>query len=185
MESFAYDNYLPEYEEIDYELIGGEKFYMSAAAPNIPHGLVIIRIATIFTNYIDKTEIQARVLGDNVDVYFSDEDHFKPDVSVVRDLSIFGDGKRIYGAPDLVVEVLSDSTKDNDSGIKKDKYEQYGVKEYWIVDPKEKSIKVYNLVESKFKYVDEYKINSNKTKIKVSIFDNLLVDVHEVFKWWL
>ena len=49
----------------------------------------------------------------------------------------------IHGAPDIVAEVLSPSTKNRDLGVKADRYLNCGVKEYWIVDPKEKSISVW------------------------------------------
>ncbi|HRF95478.1 MAG TPA: Uma2 family endonuclease, partial [Aggregatilineales bacterium] len=50
---------------------------------------------------------------------------------------------RLYGAPDFVVEILSPKTSSKDRGVKFDLYEQYGVKEYWIVDPEEEFIEVY------------------------------------------
>ena len=175
-----------QYGKIDYEIIGGEKIYMAAAAPNISHGIIVMRLGTIFNNYIDENNIDAFVLADNADIYLSDESHVKPDVSIIiRKPSAINKEKVIKGAPDLVVEVLSESTKKYDIGGKKDDYEKYGVKEYWIVDPENRSIKVYHNIEGKFTASDEYKINSDKTKIKVSIFEDLSVDVCNVFKWWL
>ncbi len=116
----------------------------------------------------------------------ADGSHFRPDVSVlIRKPKAINKEKFIDGAPDLVVEVLSESTKKNDFGKKKDDYEKYGVKEYWIVDPENRSVKVYHNIEGKFTDDDEYKINSNKTEIKVSIFKDLTVDIRNIFKWWL
>ena len=175
-----------QYGKIDYEIIGGEKIYMSADAPNISHGIIVSRLNTIFNVYIDEHDIDAFVLADNADIYLSDESHVKPDVSIViRKPSAINKEKVIKGSPDLVVEVLSESTKKYDLGGKKDDYEKYGVKEYWIVDPEKKSIKVYHLIEGKFKISDEYQVNGDKTEIKVSIFDDLIVDIRKVFKWWL
>ena len=175
-----------QHGKIDYEIIGGEKVYMAAAAPNISHGIIVVRLSVMFTNYIEKNNIDAFVLADNADVYLSDESHVKPDVSViVRKPNAINQEKVIKGAPDLVVEVLSESTKKYDIGGKKDDYEKYGVKEYWIVDPEDRSIKVYQLINEKFELSGDYKLHSDKTKIKISIFDNLIVDLHNVFKWWL
>ena len=185
MENLAYDYNFEEFEdEPDYELIGGEKVYMSAAAPNINHLTIVMRLGSMFTQYIDEKKIKAMVMADP-DVYFSDEDHFRPDLNVICDLTKVKNGKKVYGAPDLVVEVLSESTKDNDTGVKKNAYEKYGVKEYWIVNPSDRSIKVYHLIDGKFNLSSEYKFNSSKTKIKVSIFDDLIVDIGNIFKWWL
>ena len=196
MDNLAY-NYDTEeetkYEIIDgkicglqpYEIIGGEKIIMSPA-PNISHGIIVMRLGTIFSNYIEERHIDAFVLADNVDVYLANGSHFKPDVSViVRKPSAINTEKFIAGSPDLVVEVLSESTKKNDFGVKKDAYEKYGVKEYWIVDPENRSIKVYHNIEGKFKIIGEYKVVGDKTKIKVSIFEDLMVDVRNIFKWWL
>ena len=115
MENFTYEY---SNEEPDYELIGGEKFFMAAAAPFVNHISTVTRLASVFTNYIDEKNIFARVLFD-VDVYLSDEDHFRSDLSIICDFEKIKDGKRIYGAPDLIVEVLSESTMNNDIGQKK------------------------------------------------------------------
>ena len=56
----------------------------------------------------------------------------------------------------MVVEIISKSTKNRDYTIKKDTYEKFGVKEYWIVDPYMKSISVYLLRDGKYELDDEY-----------------------------
>ena len=175
-----------QHGKIDYEIIGGEKVYMAAAAPNISHGIIVMRLGTIFNNYIDENNVDAFVLADNADIYLSDKSHVKPDVSIIiRKPNAINQEKVIKGAPDLVVEVLSESTKKYDIGAKKDDYEKYGVKEYWIVDPSDRSIKVYHNVDGKFNLSGEYQVNGDKTEIKVSIFDDLIVNIRKVFKWWL
>ena len=193
MENTAYD-YMPQGREliggewvgeIDYEIIGGKKIYM-VPTPNISHGIIVSRLVTMFNVYIWEHNIDAFTLADNADVYLADGSHFRPDVSVlIRKPKAINKEKFIDGAPDLVVEVLSESTKKNDVGKKKDDYEKYGVKEYWIVDPENRSVKVYHNIEGKFTVGDEYKINSDKTEIKVSIFEDLVVDIRNIFKWWL
>ena len=82
---------------------------------------------------------------------------------------------------------------DNDLGPKKLAYEECGVKEYWIVDQWSRRIEVYHLVNGKFAFSKTYRVSDdeetknddNKNKIKVSIFDDLTVDVRDVFKWWI
>ena len=203
MENLAYDYVPEELEEInddeeDYEIIGGVKFIMSPA-PNPTHGALVGRLITVFNNYIDEKDIIARVFGDNTDVYLSNEDHFKPDMSVVCNLEIIDWNGAVKGAPDLVVEVLSKSTMKKDMGLKKKIYAKYGVKEYWIVNPWAKSIEVYYLVDGTYELDEVYKIynstewerltekerKESKFDIKVSIFDDLFIDIRKVFKWWL
>jgi Uma2 family endonuclease len=111
-------------------------------SPIIHHSSIVGNIYSIFKNYLKNKPCIAFV--DNVDVHFNEKDIFIPDVSIVCNREII---KRtgIFGAPDLVVEVLSPSTAKNDRGYKKSVYESYGVKEYWIVDPESRSLEVYLL----------------------------------------
>ena len=103
--------------------------------------------------------------------------------------------KAIFGVPDMVVEVLSKSTRNNDLTIKKDIYESNGVKEYWIIDPWAKIVTVYHLRDGKFQLDDEYiyydedeweELNDKekataKFDIKVSIFDDCIVNINDIF----
>jgi Uma2 family endonuclease len=59
-------------------------------------------------------------------------------------------GNYWHGAPDLVIEVLSPSTAYRDRGIKFDTYQQYGVREYWLVDPEGRYAEIYALLDGKF-----------------------------------
>jgi Uma2 family endonuclease len=85
------------------------------------------------------------------DVYFDRENAFQPDILFIsneRKHLIEKDG--LYGAPDLIIEILSPSTAHYDLHEKKAIYEQYGVKEYWIVDPEDNSVAGYQLENGKF-----------------------------------
>ena len=192
----AYEAIAYEDREPDYELIGGVKYYMAAASPFINHALVAMQLGTIFTNYIKEHNIYAVAIPE-IDVYLDEKHHCRPDLIVLRDLSkISTGGERIYGAPELVVEVLSKSTMNNDLGPKKAAYEKYGVKEYWIVDPWSKRIEVFHLIDGKFDFKgsfmeyseDDYDhelLTPATSHIKVSIFDDLTVNVKDVFEWYI
>ena len=181
----------------DYELIGGVKFFMAAASPFINHAITISALVTIFNNYILNNKIEAVVMSE-MDVYLSEKDHYRPDVVVVSDFEKVKNGKRVYGAPDLVVEVLSRRTMFNDMGPKKAAYEACGVKEYWIIDTWAKRVEVYQLIDGKFVlsgvHTSEYDEDDDEgeevpdfpiDKIKVSIFDDLTVDVKDIFRWYI
>ena len=72
----------------------------------------------------------------------TNRDWVEPDIMVVCNKDkIHDDG--IHGAPDLVVEITSPSTKKKDSGVKLFKYRTEGMREYWIVDPEEESTAFY------------------------------------------
>ena len=178
-----------------YEIIEGMKYV--SPAPILNHGKIVVNICNIFGNYFEEHG-SGEVFHDNTDVHLPDGNLFRPDVSVVCDLSIADRYGNINGVPDLIVEVLSRSTEKNDRGIKKDVYERNGVKEYWIVSPKNKDIEVYHLVEGKFVLDELYHVfNANewemlepeeraavKYELKVSLFDDLNIDIRKVFKWW-
>ena len=197
MENLVYDNYISErlIEEPRYEIIEGVKMFM-APSPISEHGSVVSNLVTIFNNYCWNTR-EARVFGDNIDVHLPDGNLFMPDVTVVCDLNIIKLNDTIYGVPDLVVEILSRSTMNKDLGAKKLIYERNGVKEYWIVNHWIKSVEVYHLVDGKFNLENVYQICPQqeldrmteeeradiKTEIKVSIFEDLVVDLDKVFMW--
>lgn len=179
-----------------YEIIGGKKFM--APAPNPTHGRVIGRIYTFIDNYFNENE-GGYVFSDNIDVHFPDGTLLKPDLSVVmeKNSAIIDWFRGIYGVPDMVVEVLSKSTRKNDLTIKKDIYEANGVREYLIIDPYMKAISVYLLREGKYYLDDEYILFDEKElellteeekadvkhEVPVATLDGLKIPLKYIFKW--
>jgi len=126
-------------ETRDYETINGKIYMMSR--PNMDHIAISGNIYEIFRRFLKGKTCKVYF---EPDVFFDDENNFIPDIVVLcdKDKKKF---KGIYGAPDLVIEILSPSTDVKDMGEKKDIYGQTGVKEYWVVDPHSKKISVYLL----------------------------------------
>ena len=173
--------------------------FMAPAAP-LGHSNFIVELATTINIYLRRTK-NGFVFTDDVDVHLPDGNVFKPDLVVVtkENAGILKQGKAIYGAPDMVVEVLSRATKKRDVTVKKDSYEASGVKEYWIVDPKYKSIDVYILRDGKFVFDSDYTLYEEddvewvhmsdeekaavKSEITLSIFPDLTVKLSEIFVW--
>lgn len=179
-----------------YEIIEGEKFM--SPAPNLEHGYIIGRLYYVFVNYF-LAHKNGYVHMDNTDVHFSDSNLYKPDLSIVlkSNEKILAGRKNIYGAPDMVVEVLSYSTQKKDFGIKKDTYEAHGVREYWIVDPWAKSVSVYLLRDGKYFLDDRYILLEGddletltdeekaefKAEVPVSILEGLNIPLKFIFDW--
>lgn len=174
------------------ELINGKTVLMSPR-PSVNHNIVAGNIYRILGNYLDGK--QCTPFGDGTDLYLTDKDRFIPDGMVVCDRNkIKPDG--IYGAPDLVIEVLSPSTAKNDRGHKKNVYEQAGVNEYWIVNPADKAVEIYLLDGGHYVlndvlslYPDFMLKNMTKeecaavvTKFKCSLFDDLVISLEDIFK---
>ena len=79
------------------------------------------------------------------DVLLSKFDVFAPDLLYVyRECAAALDGgQHVKGAPDLVIEIGSPGTRQRDETIKRRRYEQFGVAEYWVVDPEIDVLRVY------------------------------------------
>ena len=194
-EVIAMSEIINEHIRPRYEIIEGVKNFM-APSPTSEHGSIVGNLIIIFGNYFWLND-KGRVFGDNIDVHLPDGNLFMPDVSVVCDRSIIRKHGTIYGTPDLIVEVLSRSTMNNDFGIKKQVYERNGVKEYWIIEPYQKWVQVYHLIDGvlildnvyqiyspyEFAQLEEDERANVKNQIKVSIFDDLIINVYDIFKW--
>ena len=89
----------------------------------------------------------------------------QPDVMVVCDRGKYRNG-RVWGAPDLIIEVLSPSTRKKDMTLKQHKYANAGVREYWMIEPKSQQILVYD-----FEHEDFPKIYGFSDRIPVLIWD--------------
>lgn len=181
------------------ELIDG-KIFMMSPRPRVEHATVCTNIASEFRSYLKgKT---CRAFCDGVDVFLDENNRFIPDTMIVCNPDIIKhDG--IHGAPDLVVEVLSKTTAKNDRSKKKYTYAKYGVKEYWIVDVWSKSVEVYYnqdnwfVLDNIYYYLTDKEIAENNNmpdndidkikeyidSIKVSICDNLIVKLKDIFEY--
>ena len=179
-----------------YEIIGGEKFMAPAA--NLDHSGIITRLSFMFSNYF-VIHRNGYVYSDNVNVYLSEGNTFIPDLSIVlknREQILAGQ-KKILGAPDMVVEVLSRSTMKRDITIKKDTYEAQGVREYWIINPWDKSVTVYLLQDGKYFLDEVYALFDEidldlmteeekaaiKHEVPVSILEGLTIPIEFIFSW--
>lgn len=173
------------------EIINGKTIMMSPS-PRLEHNTIISNLTRIFGNYLlDKP---CRVFSDGVDVHLDEKNLFIPDVMIVCNLSILRPNA-IYGAPDLVVEVLSPSTMRNDRGAKLETYGHAGVREYWIISPLARTVEVYlnhngrlifadaytDLPDSEFEKMNKDDRKDIHTDIKVSLYDDLVVSVRDIF----
>jgi len=177
------------------EMLDGVIYMM--ATPLLKHVSISVSIIHIFKRYLKGKK--CRVFGDNAKVFLSEDDRVVPDVSLVFNKDILKENG-IYGAPDLIVEILSPSTATHDKGYKKDLYERCGVKEYWIVDANSFSIEVYWLENGRYALHRVFTIPpKNATdgmteqeaadylaklpqQFKTSLFDDLTIDLEEVFE---
>ncbi len=138
----TYDDYclLPN-DGKRYEIIDGELFV--TPSPRRSHQKVVGNLYYYLTHYI-KTQQLGEVYVAPFDVVFSRFDVVEPDILYISAAraSVLTD-KNVQGAPDLVVEVLSETTAEVDRTTKLKLYARFGVQEYWIIDPEGPSAEVY------------------------------------------
>jgi Uma2 family endonuclease len=104
---------------------------------------------------------------------------FEPDITIVCDKSKI-DKEGCNGVPDMIIEILSPSSLKLDRVIKFNKYENAGVKEYWIVEPEGSIVSVF-ILQKNGRY-GRPEIYTEADKIKVSIFEDFTVDLTPVFE---
>lgn len=146
---FTYDDYLTlPNDGKRYEIIDGDLHMSPSPIPE--HQLIQVRIAEILLAYV-RSRKWGKLLLAPTDVVFSMTDVAQPDlmlISKTRDHIIAK--KNIIAAPDLIVEILSEGTEKTDRTTKKAMYEKYGVTEYWIVNPFDRSIEVFVLEKGRY-----------------------------------
>jgi len=128
-----------------HELIDGE--HCVTPAPILRHQLIVGNLTFLIRLYLETHPI-GRAFGAPFDVILSQFDIVEPDVQYISSERAHILVDWVRGAPDLVVEVMSKSTRKRDLTVKRDLYERSGVKEYWFVDGEANSVRVYRRSES-------------------------------------
>ena len=171
------------------EMLDGKVIY--TPKPNTKHGEVGGNIICLFANYLRGKKYRAFYW---IEVYLDDYNTVVPDLCVICNPDIIKE-QGIYGTPDLIIEIICPSTSKTDKTYKKNLYEKFGVKEYWIISPRDCYAEVYHLIDEAYQLTEVYhrfedyktcfitqeEINQIPRKIKVSIFDDLYIDVDDIF----
>jgi len=171
---FTYADYRTWPDDERWELIEGVPFAMTPA-PGIRH-------QRISGNFFGELRNFFRGRGcvpfdAPTDVVLDDDTVVQPDVFVVCDRDKITEDN-IQGAPDLVVEILSPSTRIRDKREKKALYERFGVREYLIVSPDEELVERYRLVERRYWSPDIFNWDETLTS---SAFPELTLNLWEIF----
>lgn len=169
-ELFTLEQYEALPEDIRAEVFDGVIYNMSS--PSQDHQTISTELTTILNTYVKKSKGSCRVFHAPFDVMLSDNPLtiVQPDLMIVCDKTKL-DGRRCNGAPDFIIEIVSPGNPADDYIRKLYYYKNYGVREYWIVDPRRKSV-VVNYFEGNIFNVS-YSFDS---VIKVHIYEDLFVD---------
>ena len=163
------------------ELLLGKIFKMSPA-PSSVHQQIVMNLGNSLYTHFKKS---CKVFPAPYDVYLvKSGENWKETKNILQpDLCVICEASKVQhrgciGAPDLVVEILSPSTAAKDLGIKRDLYEEYGVKEMWIIHPHEATVAVHVLENGKYRILPLY---SKGETIQSPTFAELKVDLNDVF----
>ena len=178
----SYEEFMVIYEKstLRMEFINGEIYLL--ASPTIAHQEIQGRLYLNFSEYFKGKK--CRVFLAPFDVHFHKKDFKEPDV-MQPDLLVACDLEgnvtekgRYMGTPTLVVEILSESTRNKDMIDKLNTYMLSGVKEYWIVDQKQESITIYSFAGCA---IDRYKFYEKDAMARSFVFDGLATDPEGIF----
>lgn len=161
-------------EDVRAEVFDGNIYYM--ASPSQVHQTMLTELLVSIRSYLKKKGGDCSVFPAPFDVKLSDTPFtiVQPDIMIVCDKDKL-DGNRCNGAPDFIIEIVSPGNPSDDYIRKLYYYKNYGVREYWIVDPKRKSITV-NYFEGNMLSVP-YTFDST---IKVNIYDDFYIDFFDI-----
>lgn len=164
------------------EFIDGE--ICLQAAPSVAHQTIVTNLSAEFRDYFKKNKGKCVHFVAPFDVVLSDDKEDKnrvqPDLTVICDKDGLGENN-YKGTPTLVVEVLSPSTASVDYIKKMNLYMRFGVKEYWIISPKENFVQIFYLNENgQYK---EPKIYLKNDVVKSEVFGDLEINLSDVFEF--
>jgi Uma2 family endonuclease len=126
-----------------YEILDGE--LSVTPAPSIIHQVVLGNLHRILANYIVSKPL-GKLLIAPTDVLLTGTTVVQPDlIFLAKDRLHLVTGQAIEGSPTLVVEILSPSTHQTDRVTKAQLYARYGVPQYWLIDPEERTLEAYEL----------------------------------------
>ncbi len=178
--TYSYADYLKWTFEGMVELINGKIFKMSPA-PSSSHQSISVNLTVEIGGFLKHKKCKVFIAPFDVRLSKFKVDKLidtvvQPDLCIICDPAKI-DEKGCNGAPDMIVEILSPSTAQRDLDLKFKLYEENAVKEYWIVQPNDQTVSVFDLIDSKFLLRGIYH-RKNIVEVKTIGLD---IDLNEVF----
>lgn len=156
------------------ELINGHIYNM--APPSRIHQEILMGLSATLRDYILKNAGNCKVYPTPFAVFLGEDNknYVEPDISVICDRSKLTD-KGCNGAPDFVIEIVSPSSRKMDYTTKNTLYSDFGVREYWIVDPSKERTTIYRYEEDVAPMIVPFSL-----PITVGIYQNLAITISEL-----
>lgn len=176
---FTYEDFLlfPD-DGKRHELIDGDHY--RTPSPSTKHQRISRKLLTALEGFLNQHH-SGEVFAAPYDVVLSDLDVVEPDllfVSTARAAIITE--KNIQGTPDLVVEILSESTRKADEVIKRKLYQRHGVPEYWVIDPELETVKVYRISDRSYARAAELSLEAGD-RLTTPLLPGFQIPLSEIF----
>jgi Uma2 family endonuclease len=170
---------LPD-DRMRHELVDGEHYV--TAAPTQRHQEVLGNLFWVIKGFV-RAQRLGKVFVAPFDVFLSDFDVLEPDLLFVGRARLAQLEERfVRGAPDLAVEVLSPSTRGRDLTIKRRVYRQFGVGEYWIVDPAQETIEIFRGGDTWFRAAESFSRAAGPQTFSSPLFPGLVLSLDQIFE---
>jgi Uma2 family endonuclease len=159
-----------------YEIIGGE--LIVSPAPNLAHQDMLCDLYVIIRDHLRTRRQLGKVLLAPFDVRLSPHDIVEPHLLFIGQdwLDILESGRYAMGPPDLVVEIVSPSSRKTDQGAKLDLYARAGIPEYWLIDPATRRFQLFTLREGR--YDEAAPVDG---RMRSAVIDGLVLDPAALF----
>ena len=150
----TYADYRRTPDDERYELVDGE--LIMSPSPNRAHQDICLELGALLHTYVKESGL-GKIYIAPFDVVLSETNVVQPDLLfIANERTHIITPDNVQGPPNLVVEILSPSTANRDRTLKRALYAQYGVPEYWLVDPDTRTVTVLRLGTAGFTVVDRY-----------------------------
>jgi Uma2 family endonuclease len=163
-----------------YEIIEGELFV--SCSPSLTHQRVFKNLFVPISNWLAQSPIGEVVATPGV--IFSEFSGVSPDIVFISNdrRDEIASGERVFGAPDLIIEILSPGSENQrrDRVAKRQLYGKYGVKEYWVVDPHQRTIEIYYLLGRTLKLRS---VLQEPDELTTSLLPGFSCQVEDVFRF--
>ena len=183
---FAYNDYCTWPDDERWELVNGVAYDMSPA-PSLDHQSILVNILTAIKNFLNAKP--CKIFAAPFDVFFPetiDQDINDITTVVQPDISVICDKNKLisrgcFGSPDLTVEILSPSTMKKDLSLKFDLYQSGKVTEYWIIDPGNRFVRIYQLNEDGL-YDEGTLYEDESGRITSAVLAGLEITIKDIFE---
>ncbi len=173
---FTVEDYRALPENAPFELINGKLYYMPSPFDN--HQKVSINLSSFLNFHVKKYKLGI-VRTAPFDVHFGEKNIYQPDIFYISNKRKAILKKFVYGAPDFIVEILSEGTKSKDFGEKKEIYESKNVLEYWVIEPDKETLEVFQNRNKELISIQKYTKKETVTSLVIKGFAIDLVDIFE------